>query len=42
MVLEAGLTVHQSTGVSFNPLLNKWSKSGDMSVNYMAIAGKSS
>ncbi|MDC0148025.1 bifunctional 2-polyprenyl-6-hydroxyphenol methylase/3-demethylubiquinol 3-O-methyltransferase UbiG [Alphaproteobacteria bacterium] len=42
MVIEAGLTVHQSTGVSFNPLLNSWAKSGDMSVNYMAIAEKRS
>jgi len=38
MLEHAGLVVQQSTGVSFNPLLNKWSLSGDMAVNYMAIA----
>jgi 2-polyprenyl-6-hydroxyphenyl methylase/3-demethylubiquinone-9 3-methyltransferase len=40
MVIQAGLRVHQSTGVSFNPVLNTWRKTGDMSVNYMAIAEK--
>ncbi len=40
--LEQGLTRHnlqlaQSTGVSFNPLLNQWNLSGDMGVNYMGI-----
>jgi len=38
MVFNVGLKINQSTGVSFNPLINKWRKTGDMAVNYMAIA----
>lgn len=34
----AGLTMAQSTGVSFNPLSDRWRLSGDLDVNYMAIA----
>ena len=35
---EAGLNLTSSTGVSFNPLRDTWSLSGDLSVNYMGIA----
>ena len=39
---KAGLEFFTSTGVSFNPLTDKWRQSGDMSVNYMGIARKAS
>ncbi len=32
-----GLYLAASSGVSFNPLLNKWRLSGDMDVNYMGV-----
>lgn len=38
MNAKAGLDIVTSTGVSFNPLTDRWSLSGDMGVNYMAIA----
>lgn len=38
MNAKAGLDLVTSTGVSFNPLSDRWSLSGDMGVNYMAIA----
>jgi 2-polyprenyl-6-hydroxyphenyl methylase/3-demethylubiquinone-9 3-methyltransferase len=38
MTARAGLNTVTSTGVSFNPLTDKWSLSGDMGVNYMAVA----
>lgn len=38
MTARAGLDTVTSTGVSFNPLTDKWSLSGDMGVNYMAVA----
>lgn len=34
----AGLALTSSTGVSFNPLRDRWSLSGDLDVNYMGIA----
>lgn len=40
MAETAGLTLYTSTGVSFNPLTDKWRQSGNMSVNYMGIARK--
>lgn len=40
MVTAAGLVITRSTGVSFNPLLGQWYKTGDMSVNYMCLAEK--
>lgn len=40
MTETAGLTLYTSTGVSFNPLTDKWRQSGDMSVNYMGVARK--
>ncbi len=38
MNAQAGLDIVSSTGVSFNPLSDRWSLSGDMAVNYMAVA----
>jgi len=35
---EAGLTITDRTGVSFNPLLDEWRRSRDMDVNYMLLA----
>lgn len=40
MANQAGLDFVRSTGVSFSPLANRWRTSGDMSVNYMAVAQK--
>ena len=37
MAAKAGLDTLSSTGVSFNPMLDKWRQTGDMSVNYMAV-----
>ncbi len=34
----ADMQVKEKTGVSFNPLLNKWSLSRDLDVNYMVLA----
>ena len=42
MAEKAGLEFFTSTGVSFNPLTDKWRQSGDMSVNYMGVARKAS
>ena len=36
----AGLAITNSTGVSYNPLLDRWQRSGDMGVNYMGMAEK--
>jgi 2-polyprenyl-6-hydroxyphenyl methylase/3-demethylubiquinone-9 3-methyltransferase len=35
---EAGLIVHDRTGVRYNPLTDRWSRSSDMDVNYMVVA----
>lgn len=40
MMANASLTHDQLTGVSFNPLTDKWSVSGDIAVNYMMTATK--
>jgi 2-polyprenyl-6-hydroxyphenyl methylase/3-demethylubiquinone-9 3-methyltransferase len=42
MAEKAGLEFFTSTGVSFNPLADKWRLSGDMSVNYMGVTRKTS
>ena len=42
MAEKAGLELFTSTGVSFNPLTDKWRQSGDMSVNYMGVTRKAS
>ncbi|MCH1542971.1 MAG: bifunctional 2-polyprenyl-6-hydroxyphenol methylase/3-demethylubiquinol 3-O-methyltransferase UbiG [Alphaproteobacteria bacterium] len=41
MADKAGLELYSSTGVSFNPLTDKWRQTGDLSVNYMGVARKS-
>ena len=38
MTRKSGLNMVRMTGVSFNPLLNKWQRSGDLGVNYMGVA----
>ncbi len=38
----AGLSVVDRTGVVYNPLADRWSKSRDMDVNYMVLAEKPS
>ena len=38
MTRKSGLDMVRMTGVSFNPLLNKWQRSGDLGVNYMGVA----
>lgn len=35
---EGGLSVVDREGVSFNPLLNEWRRTGDLGVNYMMLA----
>ncbi|MDP1625612.1 bifunctional 2-polyprenyl-6-hydroxyphenol methylase/3-demethylubiquinol 3-O-methyltransferase UbiG [Parvibaculum sp.] len=37
-IASTGLTLKELTGVSYNPLTDKWSLSGDTDVNYMALA----
>lgn len=37
---EADLSVLDETGVSYNPLFDKWSLSNDMDVNYMILANR--
>jgi len=39
---KAGLTVVDRTGVTYHPLADRWQKSGDLDVNYMVLAEKSS
>jgi len=34
----SGLSIVQSTGVTFNPLTDSWSRSNDLDVNYMMLA----
>jgi 2-polyprenyl-6-hydroxyphenyl methylase / 3-demethylubiquinone-9 3-methyltransferase len=38
--LKAGLQVHDTTGMAYNPLTGVWSLSADMSVNYWMCAKK--
>ncbi len=38
----AGMAITHETGVSFNPISDRWSLTGDMSVNYMIAANKPS
>jgi 2-polyprenyl-6-hydroxyphenyl methylase / 3-demethylubiquinone-9 3-methyltransferase len=40
LLKDAGLTVRQTQGMSFNPLSWSWSLSSDTDVNYMVVAGK--
>lgn len=39
-IADAGLTLKELRGVSYNPLTDKWSLSGDTDVNYMALAAR--
>jgi 2-polyprenyl-6-hydroxyphenyl methylase/3-demethylubiquinone-9 3-methyltransferase len=36
----AGLATVDESGVSYNPLADRWSLSRDMDVNYMIVAGR--
>ena len=38
----AGLTIIDRTGVTYNPLADRWALSKDMDVNYMVLAEKGS
>jgi 2-polyprenyl-6-hydroxyphenyl methylase/3-demethylubiquinone-9 3-methyltransferase len=40
LLKDAGLSVKQTQGVSFNPLSWSWSLSNDTDVNYMVVAGR--
>lgn len=40
LLTEAGLTVKETKGVSFDPLHWAWNLSSDTDVNYMVVAGK--
>jgi 2-polyprenyl-6-hydroxyphenyl methylase / 3-demethylubiquinone-9 3-methyltransferase len=40
LLKDAGLTVTQRQGMSFDPLGWSWRLSGDLDVNYMVVAGK--
>lgn len=40
LLKDAGLTVKQTRGVSFNPISWSWNLSDDLDVNYMVVAGK--
>jgi 2-polyprenyl-6-hydroxyphenyl methylase/3-demethylubiquinone-9 3-methyltransferase len=37
---DAGMTVTDRTGVTYNPLADRWNRSRDMDVNYMVLAEK--
>jgi 2-polyprenyl-6-hydroxyphenyl methylase/3-demethylubiquinone-9 3-methyltransferase len=37
---RAGLVVRDRTGITYNPLTDRWSRSGDLGVNYMMAATK--
>lgn len=39
-IADAGLSLKELRGVSYNPLTGNWSLSSDTDVNYMALAGK--
>ena len=40
MAKASDLDIVRLSGVSFNPLMNKWQRTGDLGVNYMGIAQK--
>ena len=35
-----GLTLAETVGVAFNPILDRWSLGSDLDVNYLAVATK--
>ena len=37
---DAGMTIVDRTGVTYNPLSDRWQRSKDMDVNYMVLAEK--
>ena len=37
---DAGMTIADRTGVTYNPLADRWGRSKDMDVNYMLLAEK--
>jgi 2-polyprenyl-6-hydroxyphenyl methylase/3-demethylubiquinone-9 3-methyltransferase len=37
---DAGMTIADRTGVTYNPLADRWQRSRDMDVNYMVLAEK--
>lgn len=37
---ESGMTITDRTGVTYNPLADRWQKSRDLDVNYMVLAQK--
>jgi len=37
---EAGMAIYDRTGVTYNPLADRWQQSRDMDVNYMLLAEK--
>ncbi len=39
-IVDLGLTTVDVSGLSFNPLLRKWKKSNDLSVNYILVSKK--
>lgn len=39
-LVTGGMQLVETHGVSFNPLLDRWSLSGDLAVNYIAVASK--
>ena len=39
-LLRSGLSILDETGVSYNPLADRWRLSEDMNVNYMLLAGR--
>lgn len=40
LLRQAGLTVSALQGLSYNPILDRWSKTGDLDVNYLIFAQK--
>ncbi len=39
-IRASGLSLAETTGVSYNPLLDRWSLGSDLDVNYLAVATK--
>ncbi len=39
-IRASGLSLAETTGVSYNPLLDRWSLGSDLDVNYLAVAKK--
>jgi len=39
-LIEKNFSTKDITGLSFNPIISKWKKSSDLSVNYIILAQK--